>query len=145
MQENNGLPDGPPTLQELVLLSNQQIADVQAVLGELSEAFQWAPVVFSQDGQLVAYAGVENDDIAEGIAKQASQHWREGATRIAREYISFEEKSYGEGEKYSNVMLYSVHISGALTLTVGLEFPNTLNGTRQRVAYSRGLIRRILA
>lgn len=144
MDNENGLPVGPPRLHDVVILSNQQIADIQAHLGQLSESLQWVPVVFSQDGQLISYAGVDDEAVAEAIARNAAQLWSEGATRIAREYISFEEKKYGELDQHSNLILYSAHVRAALTLSVGVEFPSSLTTIRQQVDRTRVAIKRIV-
>ncbi len=144
MEHENSLPSTPPRLQDIISLSNQQIADIYAVLGELSEALDWAPIVLSQDGQVVAYAGVEDEGVAEGLSRNAAQFWREGATRNAREYVSFEEKNYGEPDQYNNLMLHSVHVRAALTISIGIEFPSSLTKIRQHTVRAKAAIQRIV-
>lgn len=112
-------PKNPPPLHELVAASSQQVSAAQKTLGQLSHALEGAPVLLSQDGAVVGYAGIQEQVAAEKMARMAARAWREGATRPAREYIHFDEETIGSEEDRANLLMYSVHLAGALTLTIG--------------------------
>jgi len=133
-QSRIGLYDTLPQLNEVIELSQSQVSASQMVLGQLSEALSWMPVVYSQDGIIVGYAGIEDETIAERIARISARLWREGATRLARECLRFEEEDFGVNDDHLNLMLYSAHIEGALTLTVGWDATINLSSLRGELA-----------
>lgn len=139
------LPEGPPPLHERVELSEQQVQKVAEELAALSASLDSLPVVLSQDGEVVGFAGTQEAEIADRIAKMADRLWREGATRIARELIRFEEETVSEASERANFLLYSAHIYGALVLTVGWQMSVSLTQMRAEVADAIDSIKRILA
>ncbi len=139
------LPEGPPPLHERVELSEQQIQKLAEELAALSASLDSLPVVLSQDGEVVGFAGTQDVEIADRIAKMADRIWREGATRIARELIRFEEETVSDMSERSNFLLYSAHLSGALVLTIGWQMSVSLTQVRAEVADAISSLKRILA
>src|SRR5687767_5727592 len=111
------LPTTPPPLDETVSLSDSQIEQIAAALGALSRDLDGLPVIVSQKSEMVASAGALNAFVPERLARVTERLWRDGKRHPAREVIRFEEESIEEVER-ANYMVYSVHIMGALTLTV---------------------------
>jgi hypothetical protein len=127
-----------PALQNRLELSPDQVAGTREVLARLSQGLDSLPVVLSQDGDVVSYGGPIEEETAERLARLASRIWHEGATHPSRELIRFEEEPIGEDSSgRANLMLYSAHIVGALTLTVGWEIAISLTQVRAEVADAR--------
>ena len=144
MFQQDDLPDTPPELSDRVTLSEQQVQEADVILSELSEDMDTLPVVLSQDGSVISFTGVEDEEIAERIAKLAGRTWNEGANRQAREFIRFAEETFGEESERSNLLLYSVHVAGAVTLTVGWRMPISLTQIRADVGDARLSLWRII-
>ncbi len=140
------LPEAPPDLDQTVKLSAAQIKKAKAVLDELSDALENLPAVLSQDGKVVTSAGSASDAVVERIAKVAARSWREGGSRLSRELIRFEEESIEEeaAEKRANLMVYSAHISGALTLSLGWQMTISLTQIRAEVSDAKSDLQSIL-
>lgn len=116
------LPSSPPPLQQILVLSDQARNQAARRLRACSDNLSELPVVLSQGGDLETYAGDVSDTFAGHIAELADRTWREGATRPAREYLRFHEMVFHQNESRLSVMLYSLHVAGALTLTAGWQF-----------------------
>lgn len=146
MVDSNSLPDTPPPLHDRLDVSEQQAQQVQQILNDLSTSLDSLPVVLSQDGDVIASAGTDNDTVIGRIARLAGRVWNEGATRLARELIRFEEETIGdeEAEERVNLLLYSAHIAGAVTLTIGWEMAISLTQMRAEVADVKDRLARIL-
>ncbi len=127
------LPDSPPPLTERVTLSRKQTEKAEELLSDLAVALETFPVVLCQQGEVVCYAGTPDEKIAERIARLADRVWREGATRVAREVIRFNEEVIDEQTERTSFMLYSAHVSGALTLAVGWRLTLSLTQLRAEV------------
>jgi hypothetical protein len=127
-----------PALQNRLELSPDQVAGTREVLARLSQGLDSLPVILSQDGDVVSYGGPVEEETAERLARLASRVWHEGATHPSRELIRFEEETLGEESSgRANLMLYSAHVVGALTLTVGWEITVSLTQVRAEVADAR--------
>jgi hypothetical protein len=127
-----------PALQNRLELSPEQVAGTREVLARLSQGLDSLPVILSQDGDVVSYGGPVEEETAERLARLASRVWHEGATHPSRELIRFEEETLGEESSgRANLMLYSAHVVGALTLTVGWEITISLTQVRAEVADAR--------
>lgn len=137
------LPTTPPPLDETVDLSDSDIEQIAAVLGALSRDLDGLPVIVSQKSTMVASAGALNALVPERLARVSERLWRDGVRYPAREVIRFEEESIEEVER-ANYMVYSVHIMGALTLTVGWQTTISLTQVREEVADVKRRILRIL-
>jgi hypothetical protein len=135
MLDSSVLPDEPPPLHERLAVSEQQVEKTQTILDGLSQALDTLPAVLSQDGDVISYAGTDNPAVVEHIAKLAGRIWNEGATRPARELIRFEEETIDseEATERANLLLYSAHIEGAITLTIGWEMSVSLTQIRAEV------------
>ncbi len=127
------LPEAPPALQEMIDVTAHDVNRMQAMINDLSGGLEALPVVLSQDGDVIASAGRISDNMADAIARQAKRLWREGATRLAREFIRFEEELFEDEQGRANYMIYSIHVKGALTLTVGWEMSFSLTQIRAEV------------
>jgi hypothetical protein len=135
-----------PALQNRLELSPEQVARTRDVLSRLSQGIDALPVILSQDGDVVSFGGPVEAETAERLARLASRVWQEGATRPSRELIRFEEESIGEDSSgRTNLMLYSVHVVGALTLTVGWEIAISLTQVRAEVADARRRLMHLFA
>jgi hypothetical protein len=127
-----------PGLQNRLELSEEQVGGTRDVLARLSQGLDSLPVILSQDGDVVSFGGPIEAETAERLARLASRIWQEGATRPSRELIRFEEEAIGEESSgRANLMLYSAHVVGALTLTVGWEIAISLTQVRAEVADAR--------
>lgn len=124
------MPDTPPPLDALIELSTQQLKQASDILAELSQALSDLPVVLSQDGEIVTCAGDVDEATFEKIARLTNRVWREGAHRNAREYIRFEEEVFGSEDERANLLLYSIHIDGGLTLSLGWQLTISLTQLR---------------
>jgi len=97
------------------------------------------PCVLSQDGKVVTSAGSGGEAVVERIAKAAGRTWKDGSERLSRELIRFEEEAFEEdAENRANLMIYSTHISGALTLSIGWQMTISLTQIRAEVGDARG-------
>jgi hypothetical protein len=135
-----------PALQNRVELSPEQVAGTRDLLARLSQGIDALPVILSQDGDVVSFGGPVEVETAERLARLASRVWQEGATRPSRELIRFEEESISEDSSgRTNLMLYSVHVVGALTLTVGWEIAISLTQVRAEVADARRQLMHLFA
>jgi hypothetical protein len=114
------LPDVPPALQQRTRVTRQQRQDALKQINGLSTALDSMPVLLTQDGEVICSAGMMAEEASlEHVARTVARLWEAGANRLARELIHFEEEIVeGETERFS-FYLYSVHISGAITLTLG--------------------------
>jgi hypothetical protein len=133
MFERHKLPENPPALDQHVTVSQQHAGKIHKAIAKLSQEIELLPVILSQEGEVVAYAGLPNADSAEHIAKLIGRVWHEGAHRQARELVRFEEETINEADERTNVMLYSTHIAGALTLTIGWNVSISLTQIRAEV------------
>jgi|GEM_PF-920770 len=127
------LPEGPPPLNEQITLSSAQLEAAQLVANNLSEGLEGIPVVLSQDGAVVA-AGGGPESLTERLARHAARAWMEGATSLARELIRFEEEIPEESPERVAYLLYSAHVIGALTLSVGWQMSASLTQLRAEVS-----------
>lgn len=145
MLDSSALPDEPPPLHERLAVSEQQVEKTQTILDGLSQALDTLPAVLSQDGDVISYAGTDNPAVVEHIAKLAGRIWNEGATRPARELIRFEEETIDDEEtaERANLLLYSAHIEGAITLTIGWEMSISLTQIRAEVVNVKGKLARV--
>ncbi|NDJ54467.1 MAG: hypothetical protein GYB68_15460 [Chloroflexi bacterium] len=138
------LPETPPAFSENIALDNKQIDGLQRIVSDLSESLESLPVVLSQDGHINAYAGRVSRGVAEQLAKVTDRTWREGATRIARELLRFAEETIDSEDERGNFLIYSIHIEGAMTLTVGWELTVSLTQIRAEVVDAKQAIQNIL-
>lgn len=102
------------------------------LIERLSRAAGSFPVVLSQDGEVVCCAGLADETLARRFARLADRLWRVGGP--AREVIRFEEELIGEGDEQHGYMIYSAHVTGALTLTVGWQLSLSLTQLRAEAA-----------
>ena len=121
MSDQGLLPTSPPPLNERITISTGKKEQADTVLAELSARLESLPVVLSQDGEAVGFAGGIDPTFADRIARVIDRIWREGATRIAREFIRFEEEILEDSSGRNSFVLYSTHVVGAVTLTVGWQ------------------------
>lgn len=138
MAKKRPLPDSPPPLRERLAISQEQIEEAQRILDTLAGALD-LPAILSQDGDVIAHAGTDNQVVIERMARLAGRVWTEGATRVARELIRFEEETIGDDDSPErvNLMLYSAHITGAMTLTIGWDISTSLTQVRAEIADTR--------
>lgn len=133
------LPEAPPDLENTIKLSSAQAKKAHSVLETLSAALENLPCVLSQDGKVVTSAGNGGEAVVERIAKAAGRTWKDGSERLSRELIRFEEEAFEEdAENRANLMIYSTHISGALTLSIGWQMTISLTQIRAEVGDARG-------
>ncbi|MBN1310947.1 MAG: hypothetical protein JXB30_05950 [Anaerolineae bacterium] len=133
MFEPYKLPENPPALDQHIAVSQQDAGKIYKVITKLSQEIELLPVVLSQEGEVIAFAELPNATSAEHIAKLIGRIWHEGAHRQARELIRFEEETIDEADDRTNVMLYSTHITGAITLTIGWHVSISLTQIRAEV------------
>ncbi|HEC23203.1 MAG TPA: hypothetical protein ENI95_09830 [Chloroflexi bacterium] len=139
-------PSGMPlAFQERIPISEQQLEHIQRILSNLSQGLDSLPVVLSQDSEVIGSAGRADEALAARIARLAARIWREGASRPAREFICFEEEVIDEADERISLLLYSVHITGAVTLTIGWQMSITLTQLRAEAAEARAALRNVLA
>lgn len=130
MTVTGGLPEQPPAIEQAVAMNEDQRKRARTRLKQLSKGLEGCPVLLSQDGNLEAHAGSISAENAERIARQVGRLWQEGSALLARELIRFEEERLEEGSERASYMLYSLHIEGALTLTVGWQSSASLTQIR---------------
>lgn len=135
MQDDHSLPDAPPPLHEHLDINEEQLEQSGQILTRLADVLE-LPIVLSQDGAIVLHAGTDNDEVIDRLARLSGRVWREGATRLARELIRFEEETIGDEDapERINLMLYSAHITGAATLSVGWDLSTSLTQIRAEIA-----------
>jgi predicted regulator of Ras-like GTPase activity (Roadblock/LC7/MglB family) len=125
------------------MLADYQIEQIGTILSQLSDALDGLPVVASQQGDVIQFAGASDPLIAERLARVADRAWRDGAAHIAREVIRFEEEVIEEIER-ANYVVYSIHVADALTLTVGWQTTISLTQLRAEVSDAKAQIARAL-
>lgn len=133
MFERHRLPEDPPALDQHIAVS-QHVGKIQKIIAKLSQELELLPVVLSQDGEPVAFAGLPGAANAEHIAKVADRIWQEGAQRQARELVRFEEETINGADERTNVMIYSTHVAGGIVLTVGWNISISLTQIRAEVS-----------
>ncbi|MGF1507491.1 MAG: hypothetical protein GYB64_10155 [Chloroflexi bacterium] len=138
------MEDTPPPLQQRVELTSEQAAAAKRLLTSLSVSLESMPVVLAQDGSPAVFAGAIPPSIAAHIAQTADRHWREGATRPAREFMQFQEEVFEEDDLRLSLLLYSVHIHGALTLSAGWQLSISLTQLRAEMLDARESLRTLL-
>ena len=138
------LPESPPDLDQQIKISAQKVKKAQEVCAELSSALESLPVVLSQEGQVIASAGPQGEMVFERLAKTAARVWREGSGRLARELVRFEEEVIDEADSRANFLLYSAHIAGAVTLSVGWQVTLSLTQVRAEVSDARAELVKII-
>jgi len=138
------LPEAPPDLDQEITLSLEQARKTQSILAELCSSLENLPVILSQEGQVIAQAGAQDEVVAERLAKSAAKAWREGSGRLARELIRFEEEVIDEADARANFLIYSAHIAGGITLTVGWQVTLSLTQVRAEVSDARAELVKII-
>ena len=130
-------------LHERLEISESQVEEAQRVADSLAGALS-LPVLLSQDGDVVALSQIDEVGTAERLARHIGRIWNEGASRNAREVIRFEEEIIGSDDTdRMNILLFSVHIERALTLTIGWETSISLTRIRAEVAAIRNDLARV--
>ncbi len=132
MFDPHRLPEGPPALGQHIAISGH-IGKIQKVVAKLSQELEALPVVLSQDGEPIAFAGLQSATSAEHIAKLVDRVWQEGAHRQAREFVRFEEESIDGTDERTMMMFYSTHIAGGVVLTIGWNVSISLTQIRAEV------------
>jgi hypothetical protein len=145
MLPHSRLPDSPPALGERIELSGDHTKKLNKIVAELSEALDGMPVVLSQQGDVVAYAGLAEDAAAERIARLANRMWRDGENHLAREVVRFEEETVEKTDETTNLMLYSRHINGALVLSISWHIALSLTQIRAEVGDVRQDLLKLLS
>ena len=143
MFERHRLPEGPPALDQHVSVS-QHVGKIQKIIARLSQELESLPVVLSQDGEPIAFAGLPGAANAEHIAKVVDRIWQEGAQRQARELVRFEEETIDGADERTNVMIYSTHVAGGIVLSVGWNITISLTQIRAEVSDMKSELRDIL-
>jgi hypothetical protein len=138
------LPDAPPALEQRTHVTRQQRQDALKQINDLSAALDSMPVLLTQDGEVICSAGIMTEETSlEHVARTVARLWKDGANRLARELIRFEEEIVeGETERFS-FYLYSVHISGAITLTLGWNPSLSLTQLRAEATGVKTALQRI--
>jgi hypothetical protein len=136
-------PTTPPPLDQRITLSDAQADQINKVMITLTKDLDGLPVIVSQQGELISAAGSPTPEVAERLTRVTERLWREGSVHSAREVIRFDEESIEEVER-ANYILYSVHIAGAVTLTVGWQLSVSLTQVRAEVLDAKEQLTRIL-
>lgn len=144
MWERYRAPDTPPPLEERIILSEEQRQRAADLIAGLSQSLEALPVVLSQEGEVMCYAGLADERHAERLARVAGRIWREGADQAAREVIRFEEEVLGSNDEWTSFMIYTAHVAGALTLTIGWQLSPSLTQLRAEAGDVIGELRRLL-
>lgn len=139
------LPEAPPDLDQQIELNLEQIRKAQSILARLCSSLENLPVVLSQEGHVISQAGAQGEMVTERMAKTAARVWREGSTRLARELVRFEEEVVDEADSRANFLIYSAHIAGGITLTVGWQVTLSLTQVRAEVGDARAELVKIIA
>jgi hypothetical protein len=133
MFDPHKLPEGPPALDHHISVS-QHAGKAQKIITKLSQEIDLLPVVLSQEGEVIAFAGLPGATNAEHIARLADRVWQEGSHCQARELIRFEEETIDGADERTTVMLYSTHIVGGIILAVGWNVSISLTQIRAEVS-----------
>lgn len=152
-QADYELPAGPPALDERVALSGDQTEQARDALAALSASLDGLPVVLSQQGEVICVAGV-TDNAARQIARAAERAWQGGGAKLARELLRFNEDAVVRddsviGEDPANggrdrPAVYSVHVTGALIVSVGWRQQVGLHQLRAEVGKARRALQGIV-
>ncbi len=137
-------PHTPPPLEERVTLSDEQRQRAAALIAGLSQSLEALPVVLSQEGEVICSAGLADERHAERLTRVAGRIWREGADQTAREVIRFEEEVLGSNDERTSFMIYTAHVAGALTLTIGWQLSPSLTQLRAEVGDVIAELQRLL-
>jgi hypothetical protein len=138
------LPDQPLDLDTPVDLSRGQHKEAVQIISALSEALGNLPVVLSQDGKVVCYSDTTDEPAAQRLARIAGRVWREGQVQNAQEAIRFEEEIVEGLQERMNLMLYTTHVGGALTLSIGWQITISLTQLRAEASDACRLLRRVI-
>ncbi len=133
MFDPHRLPEDPPALGQHIAVS-QHVGKAQKIVTKLSQELELLPVVLSQEGEPIAFAGLPGATSAEHIAKLVDRVWQDGAHRQAREFVRFEEESIDGADERTMMMFYSTHIAGGIVLTVGWNVSISLTQIRAEVS-----------
>jgi len=143
---SQSLPDSILPLHQRLTLSDEQVEAAGRLLDGMSRRLGSPPVILSQDGDLILSAGVPDRYMVERLARIAGRTWEGGRERITPEFIRFKEETFGdEGVNRLNIIIYSMHVSGALTLSIGWELSLTLMELREEVGRAKNELLQILA
>jgi hypothetical protein len=138
------LPESPPELDQEIEVDIDQVRKAQTVLAGLCSSLENLPVILSQEGKVITQAGAQDDVVAERLAKTAARVWREGSNRLSRELVRFEEEVIDEVDSRANFLIYSAHITGGITLTVGWQLTLSLTQVRAEVGDVRAELVKII-
>jgi hypothetical protein len=138
-------PETPPPLNERVKLSGKQQQAAESLLTDFSVALEGLPVFLSQQGTIEVSAGAQPTEVFERMARQVERLWRDGTDQPAREVIRFDEEVISSEKDRTSFLLYSVHVAGALTLTVGWQPALSLTQLRAETGDAVGALRRVIA
>jgi hypothetical protein len=136
-------PEAPPPLDRTVKLAGAQRKKAEDALADLSAALDGLPAVLSQQGDIVGQAGA-SDEGAGQLAGIAVRIWADGDLYLAREAIQFAEQAIQGQSNHGSYMIYSVHVAGALVLTVGWMLTVPLHRVRMETAATRLALQRLV-
>jgi hypothetical protein len=136
-------PEAPPPLDRTVKLAGAQRKKVEDALVDLSAALDGLPAVLSQQGDVAGQAGM-SDEGAGQLAGIAARIWEDGDLYLAREAIQFAEQAIQGQSNHGAYMIYSVHVAGALVLTVGWRLAVPLHRVRTETASTRLALQRLV-
>jgi hypothetical protein len=146
-QADYELPAGPPALDERVALSGDQTEQARDALAVLSASLDGLPVVLSQQGEVICVAGV-TDNAARQIARAAERAWQGGGAKLARELLRFNEDATDPEDPAkggrNRPAVYSVHVAGALIVSVGWRQQVGLGRLRREVSKARRALQGIV-
>ncbi len=146
MADNTGpLPDISTEFERRMTISEKQAERAYRVLAEMGLSLESLPLILAQDGEVVAFAGPISESHASRLARHADRAWREGAARLTPELIRFQEEMIDDTPERAAYLIYSAHITGAVTLTVGWQPPISLTRIRAGVAAARADLMQILS
>ena len=149
------LPEQPLALGERVKLSDGQRAAAQELANRLSEAVGGLPVVLAQRSEVVCAAEGTPREVARRLARQVARAWQPGDGDPARERIRFGAGGAGGHsgplvgasvgrEATEPTVLYSAHVTGALTLTVAWQPDLSLTQVRAETLDVRRRLEQLL-
>ncbi|GAB4470692.1 MAG: hypothetical protein Kow00124_07090 [Anaerolineae bacterium] len=146
MADNTGpLPDISTELERRMTISEKQAERAYRVLAEMGLSLESLPLVLAQDGEVIAFAGPISEAHASRLARHADRAWREGAARLPPELIRFQEEMIDDTPERAAYLIYSAHIAGAVTLTVGWQPPISFTRVRAEVTAARADLMQILS
>ena len=122
------LPTQPPDLNMELAVSDEQRDEAAAAIEQLSAWLDDLPVVLARQDRVMC--ATVDDASAERIADLANQMWQADQNRLSREVLRFERFSLEESAQRKMVILYSLHITGPITLSVAWR--TTLSLTQLR-------------